>query len=404
MSYNKTSVLTLIMPLDFLSVKQQVREVAEKAPAEQRRLNALRAKAKDLLAANADRGAELRAKVEQAAKLDSWLRSAKPAGEPLTSTHPLPAPPEQATLIAADGSQINASRHEAVNYFVVNLGAITMRTGSGQAPVQHTDSRLHFAEYSASGTFTDDMVSLERDKGERILLAELADAAKIKPIITLTDGPLELWGGRSRDPEEQASFTKNLETYIKSLTDLHKTGASTAGYVDKPRADLVVRALEVAATPDEKLGEIRKARPLRGVTDNDLFAALLAPGERSAVFALQTHLAEHYAGPLALHFFYLNTGSQREPWLARVEIPAWVVEDRKLLDAVHAMLIDQCAVLGALSYPYVLHRAHEIALVSREEKEQLTRMLTSELVAQGIPMGRASHKQMMKELPGRARS
>ncbi|MGH2583130.1 MAG: DNA double-strand break repair nuclease NurA [Anaerolineales bacterium] len=392
------------MPLDFLSVKKQVREIAEKAPAEQRRLNALRAKAQDLLDANAERGAELRAKVEEAARLDSWLRSAKPGSEPLTSTHPLPQPPDQAALIAADGSQINASRHEAVNYFLVNVGAITMLTGSGQAPIQHTDSRLHFAEYSASGTFTDEMVSLERDKGERILLAELAAAARIKPTLTLTDGPLELWGGRSRDPEEQASFTKNLEIYTKALTDLHKTGAATAGYVDKPRADLVVRALEVAATPDEKLGEIRKERPLRGVADNDLFSVLLASGERSAVFELQTHLAEHYEGPLALHFFYLNAGSEREAWLARVEIPAWVVEDRTLLDALHALLIDQCNVLGALSYPYILHRAHEIALVTREEKDQLTQMLTSELHAQGIPMGRASHKQVMKELPGRARS
>lgn len=386
------------MPLDFISVKNQVKQIAANAPAEARRIGELREVAQNLLVANAAKGAELRAKVELAAQMDGWLRSAKPTDEPLTATYPLPKAPAQATLIAADGSQINPSRHEAVNYFLVNIGAIEMLTGSGQAPSQRTDSRLHFAEYSPSGSVTEDQVSMQRDKGERVVLAELAAAAKAQPVITLTDGPLELWGGRSRDPEEQASYLKNLAEYLKALTDLHATGAATAGYVDKPRADLVVRALEVAATPQDQLGEIRKQRPLRGVTDNDLFVGLLQPGERSAMFALQTQLSERYAGPLALHFFYLNVGTAKNPWLARVEIPAWVAQDAKQLNMLHAVLIEQCGMLGVFSYPYVLHRAHEIAIVSRAEKDQLTQMLLSELQANGLTPGRGSHKQAIKDL------
>jgi hypothetical protein len=390
------------MPLNYLSVKQQIRAIAAKAPEEAKRIAALRSKAADLLAANAERGAELRAKVEQAAQADSWLRSAKPAGEPLTAAYAVPKAPAHSTVIAADGSQINASRHEAVNYFLVNIGAIVMLVNSGQAPTTHTHSLLHFAEYSSSGTYTDDQVSLERDKSERVLLAELAAAAKVKPVITLTDGTLELWGGRNQSPEEQASYIKSLEEYMAALFALSQTGAATAGYVDKPRADLVVRALEVAATPQDKLGEIRKERPLRGVTDNDLFDGALAPGERSAIFALQTHLADRYAGPLALHFFYLNVGTVKEPWLARVEIPAWVAEPAPL-NALHATLIEQCRHLGDKSYPYVLHRAHEIAIVSYDEKNEVTRMLSAELEAQGAPAGRPSHKQAIKDLPGRGR-
>lgn len=391
------------MPLDFISVKQQIRQIAAKAPQEAKRIAGLRAQAAELLTANANKGADLRAKVEQAAAADSWLRSAKPAGEPLTSRHPLPAAPAQATLVAADGSQINPDHHQAVNFFLINVGGIIMQAGNGRAPATHTVSQLHFAEYTASGTYTDDEVAMARDKGERVLLAELAAEAKVKPVITLTDGPLELWGGRSRDPDEQASYQEALQDYISALKRLHEIGAATAGYVDKPRADLVVRALEVAATPAEQLPEIRKQRPLRGVTDNDLFVDLLKPGERSAIFAIQTHLTTHYEGKLALHFFYLNVGTAKAPWLARVELPLWVVEDKKLLDALHAALISQCQALGALSYPYLLHRAHEIALVSREEKEQITRMLQAELQVQGLPFGSASHKQTIKDLPGRIR-
>lgn len=391
------------MPLDFLSVKKQVREIAKNAPAEVERINKLRNQARDLLAANATKGAELRARVEQAARLDSWLRSAKPTDEPLTSAHPLPKAPAIATVIAADGSQISPDRHQAVNYFLVNVGAITMLSGSGQPPTLHTESYLHFAEYSASGTYSDDQVSLERDKTERVLLAQLAAAAKQLPVITLTDGPLELWGGRSTDPEQVASFEKNLGAYLEALEALHQTGAATAGYVDKPRADLVVRALEVAATPDTQLAEIRKQRPLRGVTDNDLFAGILKPGERSAIFALQTHLADKYADSSTLHFFYLNVGTLKAPWLARVEIPAWVMENKDSLNALHAVLIQQCGILAGRPYPYVLHRAHEIAIVSREEKTQLTNMLVGELQANGVQVGSASHKQALKDLPGRTR-
>ncbi len=234
-------------------------------------------------------------------------------------------------------------------------------------------------------------------------LAELATAAQVRPVIALTDGPLELWGGSSRDNEGQSHFAESLRSYLKALEELHKAGAATAGYVDKPRADLVVRALEVAATPVDNLGDIRKQRPLRGVTDQNLFAPLLGPGERSAVFAIQSQLAPKYAGALALQFFYLNVGSETRPWLARVEIPAWVAEDASLLGALHAVLVAQSGMMGSLAYPYVLHRAHEIAVVTREEREQVTQMLLAELQSAGVDIGQISFKQAAKDLPGRTR-
>lgn len=392
------------MPLDFLSVKQQAKEIAAKAPGEAERLGQLHQQAAELLEANAERGDELRAKVEEAARADSWLRSAKPAGEALTASFALPASPGAVTLIAADGSQIDPSRHEAVNYYLVNLGAIIMRTGSGQAPVTKTVTQLHFAEYGPAGSVTGDQVALERDKGERAMLATLAVEGRQPPVITLTDGPLELWGGRNQNPEEQQSYLRHLEDYIAALEALNLAKATTAGYVDKPRADLVVRALEVAMTPVEQLGDLRKLRPLRGVTDATLLEGRLAAGERSAIFALQTQLAPRYAGPLGLHFFYLNVGSPREPWLARVEVPARVAQNAAALNALHAILIEQCGVIGAHPYPYILHRAHEIAVVSRVEKDEVTQMLLRELAAQGITAGKASHKQAIKDLPGRGRS
>jgi len=391
------------MPLDFISVKKQIQQSAAEAPAQIKHLDILRRHAGELLAAYSGKQAELRAKVEQAAAEDSFLRSAKPTEEALNASFPLPKAPAQATIIAADGSQISPSRHEAIHYFLINLGAIQLSPATGEAPTQFTRSELHVAEYTASGATTEEQVAQARDKGERVLLAELATQARGQAIYTLTDGPLELWGGRSRNPDELDSFAKHLEEYLAALRSLQAAGAATAGYVDKPRADLVVRALEVAATPLDQLANIRHQRPLRGVTDFDLFARLLAPGARSALFALQSQLSPKYEGPLALHFFYLNVGDEKTPWLARVEVPAWVAENAAMLDSLHALLVGQCAVMGILSYPYALHRAHEIALVSREEKDQVTQMLLAAWRAAGLSAGVPSHKQAIKDLPGRTR-
>jgi hypothetical protein len=101
---------------------------------------------------------------------------------------------------------------------------------------------------------------------------------------------------------------------------------------------------------------------------------------------------------LALRFFYLNVGRTDAAWLARVEIPAWVAEDPQKLDSLHAVLVDQCKILGTRAYPYLLHRAHETAVVTLEEKDQLTQMIILELRRRGVWVGEASHKQAAKSL------
>ncbi len=101
-----------------------------------------------------------------------------------------------------------------------------------------------------------------------------------------------------------------------------------------------------------------------------------------------------------MHFFYLDVGRPGRPSLARVEIPAWVAHNPEMLDHLHAALVDQCRILGARPYPYLLHRAHEVALVSMQEKEQVTQMIAAELRRRGVPVSERSNKQFIKDLPG----
>lgn len=390
------------MPVDFLKVKDQIKKIGFLAPKEAERLKKLREDARQVLLANASELEKLRDKVKLAAHQDQFLRCALPVSEALDAAFPLPPLPKTATILAADGSQIYPDRHAALNFYLINVGALTMRLGSGQAPVATVDTSLHFAEYTSAGTVSENRVSLERDTRERNVMAELAQDAK-QPIITLTDGPMELWGGKGQNAEDTETFTQSLEEYKQSLTELNTLGAAVAGYVDKPRADLVVQLMEIAASLRDELKDLRDIRPFRGVTDTNLFRPILKPGERSAVFGIQSKSSAEYNGELALHFFYLNVGRPSKPWMARVEIPSWVVNNPEMLNNLHAVLVEQCRVMGSRAYPYLLHRSHEVAIVTREEKEQITEMLMRELQSQHVELGEESQKQAAKNLSGRRR-
>jgi hypothetical protein len=306
----------------------------------------------------------------------------------------VPALPPDLTILAADGSQINPDRHDAAEFSVINVGAICLQPG--KVPVEITHSQLFYGDSLLTSTgrpLTEEIVALRRDLNERSLLAEEAERAAL-PVVTLTDGPLELFRQQGNDPDLEELF----KDYIKVLKRLAAKKVVTAGYVDKPSANLVVRLLELADMPEEALTHLPRTGSLNRVTDYYLFQELLAPGERSAVFAIQSSSKKDFKDELELHFFYLNVGRVEHPWLVRVEIPHWVVDDCNLLFSLHATLVSQCRQMGSHAYPYVLHRAHEVALVTLEEKQQILDMIAAELYRQGVEVGEKSQKQAIKDL------
>lgn len=395
------------MPIDYQQVYEKIQEIGKGARERKKTLEERRIKARELLDAYASESDVLRAKVESARAVDQNIRCAYPlpSGESLASSHPVPDPAPQATLIAADGSQINPDRHAAVQFGLVNVGAITMKLNSGEAPEISTESELLFGDdLLPNGVpMSDGMVALKRDLAERIKLDELSKQIKT-PVVTFTDGPIELWGAKGEDANSYEDF---IRKYLTILSRLQSRGVITAGYVDKPSADLVIRLLEIAMADQEQMQKLREFHPLRGVSDRWLFGEkenpLLKPGHRSAVFKIQSSSDKRYEGVLSLHFFYLNVGTQGHPWPVRVEIPRWVVDDKEKLDLLHAVLVDQCRMMGSRPYPYLLHRAHETAVVKNEEKQQIEQLLTMELRKNNEDVDEGSYKQSAKDLQGRTK-
>ena len=387
------------MALNFQQVVEKIRLIGASVQVHQQTLAALRGEARSRLETWARRPAELTAQVDRARQIDPGLRCAIPQDEPLDASWPEPTRTGEVTIIAADGSEIVPDRHASVFYSLVNVGAIVVQPGSGRAPDVITDSQLLFADelYTQTGMLTEEAVQQRRDIAERRLLLDLAPNYPA-PVITLTDGPLELWGWKGSEADE---YRRNLETYKSILSQLQAREVIVAGFVDKPAADLVVRLLEIAGMAESELADLRVRHPLRGVSDRWLYGNLLGPGQRSAVFGLQSGSRTAFAGDLALRFFYLNVGDLTEPALVRVEIPKWVSDRPEQLDLLHASLLGQCRVMGVKPYPYALHRAHEAAVVRFAERAQVEQLLALELRRNGGEIESGSNKQSAKDLKGR---
>ncbi len=313
--------------------------------------------------------------------------------------------PEKITILAADGSQINPNRYTPIDFCLINVGAVQMTCGASDPPTTRIQTKIMFEDqlFTTNSRLTERLVALIRDLSERELLANMVEEFQ-PPIITLTDGPLELWIGREGNIDAQ-TYEKSFQPYLNALIKLAHHGASTAGYIDKPRGDLVVRLLEIAMLPDEQMDRAGSThRPFLGVTDINLFENFLEPCQRSAIFGIQSHTLHKYPADLALHFFYLNVSQdEHRPYIVRVEIPTWVTKEEQIVNELHAVLIHQCQIMGIRTYPYLLHRSHEVALVTQEEKTQVENMIALEMSRRGFFNVNHSHKQAVKDLPGRTR-
>ncbi len=316
------------------------------------------------------------------------LRCAIPGSEPIDAAHPLPPlPPVQIRLLACDGSQISPSRHDEISFGLINTAVVEFIVNSGITPRIITRTKLLPFDDLPS----ENLLGVQRDAAEKRFLAEIAvESGQEIPVFALSDGPLELF---TDTPEMKGQELLKAE-YMEALTQLASVRIPAAGYIDRPRSDPAIRMLDLLRTGSEQ-----EKNP--GADDSMLFSRLLAPCERSAIFAMNSRLNRELADELRLCFFYMNIGRPGHPYICRVELPAWAAEEPDIVDLLHAVLIGQCSILGGHPYPFILHRAHESAVVTLAEKEEVKAMLLREMALNGLTPPEKSNKQIAKNLMGR---
>ena len=342
-----------------------------------------------------------RAEQVQEAVRFSWLGAA-PAGEPLDRYFPEPDGPDEVTIIASDGSQIHPDRHAIALYYLLNVGAIVYQHGGQTPPEVFSTPSLYYKEEDVldeGGLLVSaSVVNVKRDLAELEVLAALAaaQADQGSPILAVIDGRLTL---RTIDlPGRQQKAYENR--YLGYLNQIQQAGATIAAYIDKPHSAFILALLHLAKLPPDKIDEdALRQNPFFGLIDAHLFDDL-GPGQRTALFNQRAKANIEYdrAGH-RVHFFYLNTGSADRPNLVRVEIPGWVAKDADRLTTLHATLLRQARLAGG--YPYVLARAHELAVIPNSEREALETMLAVSLRRQG-QAAEVSRKQHNKNLLGGA--
>ena len=86
----------------------------------------------------------MRCRTKIAASRTSWLL----AGwrEPPDSRHAAPLRPLPCVVLAADGSQIVADRHDIAPCYVLNVGQIVLRYGTGERASLTSRPTLHLAD------------------------------------------------------------------------------------------------------------------------------------------------------------------------------------------------------------------------------------------------------------------
>ena len=329
---------------------------------------------------------DLRERIDAVLAEKPETRCALPGTEAVDISRPLPAmPPVQIRLLACDGSQISPSRHDEISFGLINTAVVELIVHSGLTPRIITRTRLLPFDDLPS----ESLMGIQRDAAEKRFLAETA-AASNRDITTfaLCDGPLELF---TDTPEMQGQELLKAE-YLEALSQLAENKIPAAGYIDRPRSDPVLRMLDLLHTGSAK----EEKTP--GTDDSMLFSRILAPGERSAVFGMNSRLNRELNEDLRLCFFYMNIGRPGHPYISRVELPAWAAADSVIPDLLHAVLIEQCRVLGGHPYPFILHRAHECAVVPFTEKDEIKRMLIREMTVNGLTPPEKSNKQIAKDL------
>lgn len=391
------------MSLDLAQLLPQVDALAREAARRAESAGDLLARARQALEDAAALAPD--ALAERVGKAGDRWSGALPTDEPLNATFPPPPLPEDLHILGADGSQIYPDRHAPVLYYLINIGCLHIRLGTGNAPETHTHTRLFYQEadlYDAYGGLIDRaLVNGRRDVAEMAALADLAEACQGAPALALLDNGLLLWLALQVQGQATGEVRDLIEQYLIQMDRLKQSGAALAGFVDRPRNANVLALLHLASLPPEAIDEANlQANPYRGLTDRALFAGLLPPGHRSARFVNTSPVNKDNFTPRGheVQFFYLNTGG--EAGVVRVEVPAWVGEDAARMAWVHAGLLEQGRTTGG--FPFALVRAHELAVVSQAERRSLENILSQSLLQHGLAPQR-SQKAVTKGWLGNRR-
>ncbi len=325
-------------------------------------------------------------------------------GEGLPTNVQMPFSARDYTVLATDGSHIDVDRHRSAPCYLINIGQVSLTYGKGSDAELGNTPMLYFDESELilpSPEQGQDGVKIEgaildakRAVEECRALAGLVKAADINvPVIAMMDGSLVLWDlEKQKHPPYVAEtlITNGMLRYLDDIREVSlRSQVALCSYISAPGSSDVVNLLRVALCPHDSpdCRRLCEGRPkaekeceaVADLRDGAVFAELLRPGERSAVFESHSRVVDNHYGVHRVRFFYLNVCDE----IARIEIPKWVADRPELVELAQSLVFDQCA-LGD-GYPVALAEAHEKAVVTTGDREQFWRLVDMVMEGRGMP-------------------
>lgn len=390
--------------LDLSRLREQLDDFQEYEASVRDRRSEQQRRAQDVLRNCAEQWMTVQAEVEaaQPRRLVAALRESPRA------RIPAPERPSPVTVVATDGSQIYPDRHIDPMFFLLNVSRVAFQYGTREDPILETVPRLRFEEDlstildEALGSVSTEVVSALRDEMELEHLLEVALEASVadRPLVALADGTLIRWMIRGMNNEVVED--KLIARYTEHLRSFHDERIPLASYVSMPATTEVVNLLrfvvgELETAPSAAVSVSFEGPPFDGLLDRHVFETLLDPGERSAIFGSTSHIQRSYpAGSEVCYFYLKGPPASGEPEVGRVEVPRWVAEKPRLVDHIHATILQECK--KGTGYPLVLSEAHERAVIRGAEREAFFRLIERRLRRAGLsPVD--SSKRRSKQRP-----
>jgi hypothetical protein len=343
--------------------------------------------------------------------------------EPLHTRRAIATAPEAHTVIATDGSQIAPSHHEIAYCYLINIGRIVLHYGQNRHPLLDSLPEVFYRSEDLYisrqwGISTEEWMGLRRTVSESVELADLALAATHRsgtepsirspqagpessvpepsvPSLAMVDGSLIYW---FLEPLPGDACDRLLPPVLEAWERLRQRQIPLVGYLSASRSREVLNLLRIQTcgylTPDcatHCFGKTDTA-PCSGLVslrDTALWMTQLKPGERSPIFRGAARILDAY-GDHRIHFCYVHVGAE----VARLEFPAWVSEDARLLDTALTLTIAQ--VQKGYGYPVALAEAHNQAVVRGGDRTRFFALLEHQMIRAGLTNIGTSYKEARK--------
>ncbi|HAC62759.1 MAG TPA: nuclease [Cyanothece sp. UBA12306] len=328
--------------------------------------------------------------------------------EPLDTCLEIASPPYSHSVFATDGSQIAPSHHEIAYCYLINVGRVMLHYGQNLHPLLDSLPEVYYKQEDLHvsrqwGIRTEEWMGYRRTVLEAEILAEMAcrwvnpPGAHQEPNLAMVDGSLIYWflDGLPQDARDQI-----LQPILNAWQQLKEAGIPLMGYLSASRSVESLNFLRLHSCPfdspncvinctqlEEKRPPCQVIEPLR---DTTLWGQFIEPGKRGCLWRSSQRILDLYSEEQRIYFCYVNVGTE----IARVEFPAWVAEDKKLLDQALGIMLAQ--VNKGYGYPVVLAESHNHAVIRGGDRARFFALLEQQMIRAGLHNVGTSYKEARK--------